>query len=112
MATFKTFREMGIAQRLFKKWNPGTRIIPSKNAKNDEKCQMRIDAGELVDGRFLQVNLQVNSEASAQVLKDWKRKNGTHAKLASGQIDTQAADPEAEVDRLIEDLTDKAKEKL
>lgn len=73
--------------------------------------QLRIDAGELVDGKR-NVYLQVNSQAKATGLKDWVRRNGTHANLASATFDTTAADLEEEADRVLEELEKDAKKNV
>src|SRR5271169_389066 len=70
----------------------GSRIVPSRTAKNDADYQLRIDAGELVGGKR-NVILQVNSQAKSTPLKEWLRKHGSHAKLAQATFDTAAKDP-------------------
>lgn len=90
----------------------GERIFPSKTSKNDKKHQLRIDAGPLIDNRYRQVNLQVNSEATSQGLKDWIRKYGSHANLATAEFDTAAENPEEEAERLLEEMTKQARDNL
>lgn len=48
----------------------GSRIFPSRTHKNDQAHELRIDAGPLIDGRYRQVHLQVNTEAKTKALKD------------------------------------------
>ncbi len=92
--------------------NAGSRIVPSKSKKNDQEFQLRIDAGELVDDRYRNVYLQVNTEAKSPSLKKWLQKQGSHAKLASSQYDTQAEDQDAEAQRVIDELVEKGKDSL
>ena len=82
----------------------GSRILPSRTSKNDAEYQLRLDAGELIDNRYRQIILQVNSQATTPGLRDYMRKHGTHAKLAVAQFDTQAEDEDAEVERVLDDL--------
>jgi len=90
-------------------WNAGSRIVPSKNSKNDSEFQLRIDAGELLENRYRMLYLQVNSQAKSTKLREWVRKHGTHANLASTRFDTLAEDPEAETDRALTELESDAK---
>lgn len=46
------------------------------------------------------------------VLKEWVRKHGSHANLASAQFDTFASDPEAETDRVLAELEEAAKDEI
>ena len=95
----------------FKNVTPGHRIVPPRQAKNDASFQFRIDAGELV-GDEQHVDLQVNTEATSPALRDWRRKNGSHAKLATSSFNTTAADPDAEAERVLKDLEEQAKKNL
>ncbi len=90
----------------------GARIFPSRNSKNDTKYQLRLDAGPLVDGRYRQLNLQVNSQATSGSLKDWLKKYGSHANLATGELDTTAENLEEEIDRAFEDMMEQAKKNI
>jgi len=87
---FKAFREFitesNQYKKLFKLHNPGQRVVPSKSWKNDEEHQYRVDAGETIDGRK-NLYLQINSQATSPVLKEYVRKNGTHAKVATVPIE-------------------------
>jgi hypothetical protein len=87
-------------------WTAGSRIVPSRSSKNEEAYQIRINAAEVVDNRFLRVCVQANSQATVSVLKAWLRKYGSLANLAEGQYDTKAADPDAETKRLLDDIKD------
>lgn len=88
----------------------GSRIIPSKT--KDFSFPVRIDA-EKYDPttKKLGVNLQVNSSAKTG-LGDWRKKNTSHAKLATEEFDTAAADPEAEYQRVLDSLLAKGKDEL
>ena len=91
---------------------PGSRILPV-NKENDEAAEFRIDAGEKIETKQNLV-LQVNSQAKSPALKRYTATNGksTHGKLASASFDTKAPDPDAEFDRLVDDMTKQAQEKL
>ncbi len=91
-------------------WNPGSRIVPAK--VKDHEYELRIDAGELVDGRYRILKLQINSQATSTALKAYHRKHGTHADLAVGRYDTEAEDADAETDRVVDEMTDEAINKI
>lgn len=86
----------------------GGRILPSRTQKNDADYGLRIDAGDLVLGKRNLV-LQVNTQATSTALKDWRKKQGTHAKLATASFDTAAADLDAEALRVLDELEKEAK---
>lgn len=89
----------------------GHRIIPSRPSDADFQC--RIDAGKYDEKtKKLNVALQVNSQAKSPGLSDWAKKHTTHENLAVGQFDTAATDKKSELNRLIDELTEKGKEKL
>ncbi|KAI4157291.1 MAG: hypothetical protein LQ342_008409 [Letrouitia transgressa] len=76
----------------------GNRIIPSKT--KDASIPVRIDAGKYnATSKKLPVVLQVNSQAKTG-LGDWRKKNTSHAKLATEEFDTAAADADAEYKRV------------
>ncbi|KAF7542979.1 hypothetical protein G7046_g10081 [Stylonectria norvegica] len=102
----KSFKKILGSHRL------GDRIFPSRSSKNDAKHQLRIDAGPIIDGRWRQVCLQVNTQASSRTLKAWVRKFGSHANLAVADFDTQAEDFDEEADKLCREMLDQAKRKL
>ncbi|KAL8681185.1 MAG: hypothetical protein Q9224_006874, partial [Gallowayella concinna] len=88
----------------------GNRIIPSKT--KDVSIPVRIDAGRFnATTKKLPVNLQVNSQARTG-LADWRKKNTSHASLATEEFDTGAADAEAEYKRVLESLMTRAKDEL
>lgn len=90
----------------------GHRIIPSKI--KDAAIPVRIDAGKYNSTtKKLPVVLQVNSQAKTG-LGDWrkKQKNTSHAKLATEEFNTAAADPDAEYKRVLDSLMTKGKEEL
>ncbi|PLN76165.1 hypothetical protein BDW42DRAFT_188810 [Aspergillus taichungensis] len=103
-----------LAKRFSGKLVPGSRIVPAKEKKNDERYQLRLDAGELVDNRYRTIILQVNAEARQKGLLRWvkKQKRGTHAVPASTKYDTETEDEDAEVKMAVDDLQRQAKEKL
>lgn len=76
----------GLYKKLFQKQTPGKRIAPVQAKDNDSKFQLRLDAGESKDG-MKNVYLQVNSQAKNDSLVKFRKKKGTDANLASGQID-------------------------
>ncbi|CZT46800.1 uncharacterized protein RSE6_07292 [Rhynchosporium secalis] len=80
--------------------------------KSNFNYQLRIDAGELLNGRFRMIYLQVNSQAKSTKLKEWIRKHGTHANLASARFDTLAEDLETEAENVLEELEAAAKNKI
>lgn len=92
--------------------NVGGRIFPSRTHKNDQAHELRLDAGPLIDDRYRQVHLQVNSEAKSKALKDWVRKHGSHANLVTALFDTEAEDKDGEADRFCGELREKAKSNL
>jgi hypothetical protein len=74
----------------------------------DADFQLRIDAGRYnPQTRKLNAILQVNKEAKSPGLKDWAKKYTTHERLATASFDTNAPDPKAEYDRVLEDLEKK-----
>ena len=107
------FAEIAIKQssKISAVHSPGSRVLPSREKRNDERLGMRIDAGNVIDGKKSLV-LQVNREATATVLKDWLKANGSHTKLAETTFDTNSADPKEEEIRAIEELIAKAKANL
>ena len=89
----KTVKAFGLAlldkdffRKLFALQTPGNRIFPAKAGNNDAKHQLRLDAGEVIDGKKT-IHLQVNSEATNEALKKWRQKHGTHANLATVSFD-------------------------
>jgi hypothetical protein len=89
----------------------GNRILPSKTKDAEFEC--RLDAGHYnAETKKLNVVLQVNSQAKSPALRDWARKNTTHAKLAEEAFDTSAKDKQAEYSRVLESLAEKAKKNL
>lgn len=81
----ETLFKGGLYKKLFGKQTPGKRIAPVQAKDNDAKLQMRLDAGESKGG-MKNVYLQVNSQAKNDSLVKFRKKEGTHANLASGQI--------------------------
>ncbi|KAL2871007.1 uncharacterized protein BJX67DRAFT_377619 [Aspergillus lucknowensis] len=58
----------GQISKLWKTHSAGTRIAPPKSGEKDKKWQLRLDAGEVKDGKK-RVYLQVNSQASNESLQ-------------------------------------------
>jgi len=101
----------GLAKKLKHITMAGSRIAPSQTNKNDSDFQLRIDAGEMI-GTKLNVYLQVNAQATGTLFKEWLRKKGTHANLATAVFDTAAQDEEEEKNRVLEELEAKGAEVL
>lgn len=104
----KVKNNFDVATKLKASHTSGGRILPSRTQKNDADYELRIDAGDLVKTKR-NVVLQVNTQAKSTALKDWLKKQGTHAKLATASFDTAAADPEAEARRVLDELEKEAK---
>lgn len=111
--TLETFRKQmvdsGWWKKLFKSQTPGARIGPAKNRPSE----YRLDSGEVHDGKK-KVNLQVNSEAKSDAAVNYRKKNGTHANLATGFIDINT--PEDKQKEVFEafwgDVAEQAKDRL
>ncbi|KAI9686456.1 MAG: hypothetical protein M1820_010629 [Bogoriella megaspora] len=89
----------------------GRRIIPAQS--KDADWQVRIDAGHYdEETKKLNVKLQVNSQATSPALREFTKKNSTHADLATGTFDTSAKDKDAEYNRMIDNLSADAKKNL
>lgn len=103
----------GLYKKLFQKQTPGKRIAPSQAKGNDTTYQLRLDAGESKDGKK-NVYLQVNSQAKNDALVAFKKKNGTHANLASGSIDenTPVESQEEAARKFWEAMAKQAKDQL
>ncbi|KAL8989982.1 MAG: hypothetical protein Q9177_001252 [Variospora cf. flavescens] len=84
----------------------GSRIIPSKT--KDASIPVRIDAGKY---NATSKKLPVNSQAKTG-LGDWRKKNTSHAKLATEEFDTAAANTNAEYERVLDSLMTQGKEEL
>lgn len=104
---FKSVVRINITSKFMANHNPGGRIYPARTKKNDAASQFRLDAGLLLHKRFRQINLQVNEEAKDEGLRNWVKKHGTHAKLASAVFDTATKDPEQEGKRVLQELETK-----
>jgi hypothetical protein len=99
--------------KLFTKQTPGKRILPPQAGNNDSTYQLRLDAGESLDGKK-NIYLQVNSQAKNEALKKWVRQNGSHANLAVTVIDenTPPEKQEQVSKNAWDDLEDQAKANL
>ena len=96
----KAFKRFVLAdggyKKLFKNHDPGQRILPAKVEKEDAKHQLRIDAGEVIDGKK-NIYLQANAQATSSAIKKYIEKNGTHGNIATATIDTEVP-PEEQLD--------------
>lgn len=102
-----------LPKRLSGPFTAGSRVLPLPSQSKDERnFQFRIDAGKLVDERFQLLNLRVNTRTKIQCLRRWASRNGTNAKLATVEFDTQAEDLEGESDRVLKEMEEAAKKKL
>jgi hypothetical protein len=72
--------------KLFSNHSPGPRILPANTATENAKHELRIDAGEVKDGKK-NLYLQANSQAKNTAIKKYISRNGTHANIATTQID-------------------------
>ena len=103
--TLKAFGEALLKEKMFKKvfakQTPGKRIAPPQAGDNDSKHQLRLDAGELVNGKK-KVYLQVNSQAKNDALKNYRGKHGSHAKLATATVDPNT--PEKDQEKVFTDM--------
>ncbi|KAJ5166066.1 hypothetical protein N7492_006362 [Penicillium capsulatum] len=101
----KAFREFLVAEKTFRKifakQTPGNRIAPPRTNSMDAKLQLRLDAGEVVNGKKA-VYLQVNSQAKNEALKKFKKKYGTDANLATAFIDEDT--PEEKQEEVFEEM--------
>lgn len=110
----KARKNYDVAKKFGATLTSGSRILPSQTAKNDADYQLRLDAGELIDGRYRNIVLQVNSQAKNTGLREWVKKQarGTHAKLATVRFDTLADDKNTETERVLNELQDQARKNL
>lgn len=95
-----------------KTFTPGRRVAPV-DKRDDADAQLRVDAGERIGDKQNFV-LQVNSQAKNTALKKFAASSGrgTHAQLAVVAFDTKAADPEAEAERVVQEMKKQSKEKV
>lgn len=78
--------QAGQFPKLFKSHSPGQRVLPANVAKHNKSLQLRIDAGDVRDGKKT-LFLQANAEATSKAIKDFISKNGTHANIGTVQVD-------------------------
>lgn len=100
-AFYEALLEGDMFRKIFAKQIPGKRIAPSQSGDNDSKYQLRLDAGEVVDGKK-RVYLQVNSQAKNDALKRYRGKHGSHANLATATVDPDT--PEKDQKRVFTDI--------
>lgn len=87
--------------KLFNKNSPGRRVYPPNTKTENAEHQVRIDAGETVNGYKI-VYLQVNSEATNTALKKYVSKYGTHSNVAAAKIPVEI--PEDKREEVVHDL--------
>jgi hypothetical protein len=76
--------------KLFGAHTPGQRIIPANTVTENTKHQLRIDAGEVKNGKK-NIYLQANSQAKNTALKKYISKHGTHSNIGVAQINVDVA---------------------
>jgi hypothetical protein len=77
---FKAIKEFGkmllegnLYKTLFSKQTPGNRIAPAKQDKDDAKAQMRLDAGEIINGKKY-IYIQETHRRRVKALRScWRR---------------------------------------
>jgi hypothetical protein len=89
----------------------GTRVHPPQTSKNDQKYGIRLDKGVGV-GKNVQLNLQINSNATETALKNLVQKNGSHATYATVEVDPNQEVTEENMDKPAEELCDEVEETL
>ncbi|KAI4267331.1 MAG: hypothetical protein L6R35_006858, partial [Caloplaca aegaea] len=109
----EALRAEGHWKKLFGYHIPGQRIAMPNAHNNDAKNQLRLDAGEVVDGKK-HVNVQINSQASNDALVKYRNSHGSHAKVATAQFDvnTPAEKQEEVFEAVMEDLGGQYSEKI
>src|SRR5271170_6177355 len=77
----------------------GSRLQPSRTPRNDEDAEFRIDQGHVHDkeGKVYDIVLQANRQAKSEAIKEFVKKNSSHAKLATATIDRTKGDVSAEI---------------
>ncbi|KAF2875183.1 hypothetical protein BDV95DRAFT_603946 [Massariosphaeria phaeospora] len=114
---FKEFKKHIVSGNLYKKFfnnqNPGQCIVPNNTKVENAKHQLRVDAGEVIDG-YKNIYLQVNSEAKNTALKKFKSKHGSDANVATAKIkvDVPEDKQEEEVEGALESMTEQYSSKI
>ncbi|KAF1986344.1 hypothetical protein K402DRAFT_377483 [Aulographum hederae CBS 113979] len=83
----------------------GTRVYPPQQAKKDEKCGVRIDKGETVDGKT-RLYVRISTNAERKSLRDLVRKNGSHMAYATTDIDPSQEATVENVNKVEEEFLD------
>jgi hypothetical protein len=101
-------RSKGAIKRLL---NPsqtgaGSRVHPPQTQKKDEKFGVRIDKGQALPGGKVQLNLQINSNATKKSLKDLDQKNGSHTKYVTVEVDPNQEATEDNMNKLEEEFVE------
>lgn len=81
----------------------GSRVYPSRTEKNDSKHGIRIDKGEAIQGKpnFVRLNLQLNSNASDNTIRDLARKD-SHRVVATYDVDTTQEANQENLDKALD----------
>ncbi|KAI4115490.1 MAG: hypothetical protein LQ345_003919 [Seirophora villosa] len=97
----QSLRAGGGWKKIFGHHEPGQRIAMANARDNDAKHQLRLDAGEVVNG-MKHVNVQINSQASNDALVN----HGSHDKVATAQfaVNTPEEDQEKVFEAVMEDM--------
>jgi ABC-type Fe3+ transport system substrate-binding protein len=99
--------------KFFKNHEPGQRILPANTATENTKHQLRIDAGEVKNGKK-NIYLQANSQAKNTAIKNFISNNGTHVNIATAQIDVEVPKEKQreETERVVAELEAGFKSKI
>ncbi|KAF2426323.1 hypothetical protein EJ08DRAFT_593750, partial [Tothia fuscella] len=110
-AAHELFREAkksrSVMQRLLNRSaeGAGSRVFPLQQAKKDEKFGIRIDKGSVVDG-LVELNLQINSNATKRTLQPLVRKNGSQKKYVTVKVDPKQEASEENFNKLEDHFAD------
>ncbi|KAI4177414.1 MAG: hypothetical protein LQ343_000395 [Gyalolechia ehrenbergii] len=93
--------------------NAGRRVAPAGSSKTDQKTGVRLDQGMPVQGKLGTVafNLQVNRYAENASLKEFGQKRGTHAVVASVEVDTTQEPSKENLEKLRQAIKDEVHKK-
>lgn len=113
MEFVQSLRAGGGWKKIFGHHEPGQRIAMANARDNDAKHQLRLDAGEVVNG-MKHVNVQINSQASNDALVKYRKSHGSHNKVATAQfaVETPEKDQEKVFEAVVEDLKNQYREKI
>lgn len=85
----------------------GSRVFPSKTAKNDGRYGVRIDKGEPVNGKqdTIRLKLQINSNATNKTLRDLAKKD-SHKVIATADVDSSQEASQENLEKVKQDFLD------